>query len=126
MARSSDDEAVPPDAAGRKGESPMPRPILDAAHLEAQVVGDHGLRLELLRLYAGRLIALAPAVCGAPCPQRREAAHALKGASLAIGAFALADICGAIESGDEGARAEAALAIEMTRRRVEDMLRRDW
>src|SRR5882757_6618598 len=75
---------------GRRGASEASPPaVFDVDHLERQVVGDRQLREDLLRLYSGRLIALGPAVCGTASPGRREAAHALRGASLAIGAFAL-------------------------------------
>jgi HPt (histidine-containing phosphotransfer) domain-containing protein len=98
--------------------------VLDTAHLEKQVFGDGKLRDELLRLFAGRLIALAPAVCGAPGRERREAAHTLKGASLVVGAFALARVCENVEKGNsEAARHDAALMIETTRRRVGELLR---
>lgn len=101
-----------------------PLSVLDALHLERQVCGDRQLREELLRLYAGRLVALAPAVRAAPGPERREAAHTLKGASLAIGAFALASLCDRLENHEgEDARQETALMIEATRRRVAELLR---
>jgi hypothetical protein len=102
------------------------------------------LREELLRLYAEHLATLGPLVCGAPSPRRREAAHKLKGASLAIGAFALARICDTLEneaggsmhqadarqedtrrekSHQENLRQKAALTIEITRRRLGKLLR---
>jgi HPt (histidine-containing phosphotransfer) domain-containing protein len=123
----------------QQGAAAPPPSVLDALHLERQVFGDRQLREELLRLYAGRLLALAPAVCAAPGPERREAAHTLKGASLAIGAFALASLCDRLENHEgEGARQEnaredgarqedtlkeTALMIEATRRRVAELLR---
>jgi HPt (histidine-containing phosphotransfer) domain-containing protein len=122
------------------GESAPHAPIavLDAAYLDAQIAGDLQLREELLRLYAEQLAALAPAVCGSAGRARREAAHKLKGASFAIGAFALARLCDVIESDTDAAagrpvaggeplqenrqRREAALMIEATRRCVTDLL----
>jgi HPt (histidine-containing phosphotransfer) domain-containing protein len=116
---------------------------LDTSHLDAQVCGDLQLREELLRLYAETLIALAPALAGVPGRARQEAAHKLKGASLAIGAFDLARLCEGLE-GEVGASAEPGvarlgtmrrgplrpesmgpevmLAIEATRRRVMELL----
>jgi HPt (histidine-containing phosphotransfer) domain-containing protein len=101
-----------------------PPKVLDVLHLERQVLGDTQLRDELLQLYARQLMALAPLVCGMPGQARSDAAHTLKGASLAIGAFALARLCGELESavGDE-APDELALVIENTRRRVGELLR---
>jgi HPt (histidine-containing phosphotransfer) domain-containing protein len=104
---------------------PAPSEVLDILHLEHQVLDDTELRDELLRLYADRLTALAPLVCGPPGRDRSEAAHTLKGASLAVGAFALARLCAALEGEDEGSEAgryEAALVIEGTRRRVAELL----
>ncbi|SDR37306.1 hypothetical protein SAMN05444161_3314 [Rhizobiales bacterium GAS191] len=110
-----------------------PRKMLDILHLERQVLGDMQLRDELLRLYAEQLMALGPLICGAPGQARSEAAHTLRGASLAIGALALAHVCGELEAqgneageagqGGEETRREAALVIEGTRRRVAELLR---
>ena len=89
---------------------------LDTSHLDAQVCGDLQLREELLRLYAETLIALAPALAGVPGRARQEAAHKLKGASLAIGAFDLARLCEGLE-GEVGASAEPGVARRGTMRR---------
>lgn len=117
--------------------------VLDTSHLDAQVCGDPQLREELLRLYAESLVALAPALHGRAGRVRREAAHKLKGASLAIGAFALARLCGDLEqealpgldeklprrggtrpkpSSGEPLRRDVAQAIEATRRRIDELL----
>lgn len=111
------------DSENRSASAATRPAILDLRHLERQVRGDALLRDELLRLYAGRLVALAPVVCGPSVQERREAAHALRGASLAIGAFALADACQGIETdGGEQACQKAALLIEGTQRRIETLL----
>ena len=123
-------------------------PVLDIVYLERQVLGDAELRDALLRLYAGQLVALGPLICAEPGPARSTAAHTLKGASLAIGALALAHLCQNLEhqdrehqdrehqdrehlqpaqapgrDGGEAGRREAALLIEATRRRVAELLR---
>ncbi|MBV8769429.1 MAG: Hpt domain-containing protein [Hyphomicrobiales bacterium] len=72
--------------------------LLDSSYLDSQVYGDAQLAEELLRLYAESLAELAPAVCGKSGQTRREAAHKLKGASLAVGAFALARLCEHVET----------------------------
>jgi HPt (histidine-containing phosphotransfer) domain-containing protein len=112
---------------------------LDTSHLDAQVCGDPQLREELLRLYAETLAALAPVLAGAPGRARQEAAHKLKGASLAIGAFGLARLCEGLEkeagaeqelarrvrrepTNREPPRREVALAIEATRRHIMGLL----
>ena len=123
-------------------------PVLDIVYLERQVLGDAELRDELLRLYAGQLVARGPLICAEPGPARSTAAHTLKGASLAIGALALAHLCQNLEhqdrehqdrehqdrehlqpaqapgrDGGEAGRRDAALLIEATRRRVAELLR---
>jgi HPt (histidine-containing phosphotransfer) domain-containing protein len=100
-----------------------PLSTFDTSHLERQVDGDVELRDELLRLYASRLEALGPKLYGTPCPRRREAAHTLKGASLAIGAFALAQLCDHLEAGQEADLRELARVIEGTELRVSELLR---
>lgn len=99
-------------------------PILDTSHLERQVQGDEELRDELLRLYVERLDALAPKLGEALDSGLREAAHALKGASLAIGAAALAQICGRLEAGASVDGTILAQVVEATRGRVGELLRR--
>jgi HPt (histidine-containing phosphotransfer) domain-containing protein len=117
--------------------------VLDVAHLDAQVCSDAQLRDELLRLYAESLVGLAPVLDGTAGRARQEAAHKLKGASLAIGAFALARLCEVLEKeagpgldqelpgrGEtrptplrgERLRRDVAQAIEATRRRVAELL----
>ncbi|MBW0002819.1 MAG: Hpt domain-containing protein [Hyphomicrobiales bacterium] len=119
--------------------------VLDTSHLDAQVGDDTKLREELLRLYAESLEALATALRGEPSRARKEAAHKLKGASLAVGAFPLALLCEQVEneacagpargagrpSGRPSQRScdplgrDLAGTIEATRRRVGELLRSD-
>jgi HPt (histidine-containing phosphotransfer) domain-containing protein len=112
------------DAASGRGARPMPA-ILDIQYLERQVQGDAELRDELLRLYIAQLETLEPKIRAAPGRERREAAHALKGASLAIGALALAQSCGRLdadqvqEAGDGG---ELARVFSATRLRIGELL----
>ncbi|MBV9052165.1 MAG: Hpt domain-containing protein [Hyphomicrobiales bacterium] len=122
--------------------------LLDSSYLDSQVYGDAQLAEELLRLYAESLAELAPAVCGKSGQTRREAAHKLKGASLAVGAFALARLCEHVEteileteileteipsrpsgiaSDDAAPQApplsrEVALALEATKKKVMELL----
>ncbi len=117
--------------------------LLDTSHLDAQVCGDPQLREELLRLYAQSLVALAPALADTAGLDRRDAAHKLKGASLAIGAFTLARLCEDLEqeagpdvhgklprrgenrpkgSSGEALTRDVARVIEATRRRIEELL----
>ena len=117
--------------------------LLDSSYLDSQVYGDAQLAEELLRLYAESLAELAPAVCGKSGQTRREAAHKLKGASLAVGAFALARLCEHVETeileteipsrpsgiawDDAAPQApplsrEVALALEATKKKVMELL----
>lgn len=72
---------------------------IDLVHLEKYVVGDDALRDEILTIFDDQASAL--------CAQFSEAqtddgwsntAHALKGASRGIGAWALGDLCEEAES----------------------------
>ena len=123
---------------GSSAPEATPRPLLDTSYLEAQVCGDPQLAQELLRLYAESLIELAPVVRGEPGRARCEAAHKLKGASLAVGAFALARLCEHLEKEvaagaaslpsdlevacPEPLHGEVALALEATQRRITELL----
>jgi HPt (histidine-containing phosphotransfer) domain-containing protein len=111
------------DSAGSDASAVSQTVVLDLQHLDRQVQGDEPLRREVLRLFAERLAAIAPLVRGPPSSQRREAAHTLKGASLAIGAFALACACEDVERNcGEQLQERLALLIGETQRRVLEML----
>jgi HPt (histidine-containing phosphotransfer) domain-containing protein len=111
------------DSAGGDASAASQTAVLDLEHLDCQVQGDEPLRHELLRLFAEQLAAMAPLVCGPPSRQRREAAHTLKGASLAIGAFALARACEGVErNGGEEIGGKVALLIGETQRRLLELL----
>jgi HPt (histidine-containing phosphotransfer) domain-containing protein len=84
--------------------------VIDLVHLSRQTLGDIGLETELLRLFEGQARAFAvrlraPVATGQTIQematqdikQRIVLAHTLKGASRAIGAFALADAAEAYE-----------------------------
>ena len=72
---------------------------LDLHHLLSQTGGDDALARELLGLLAAQCEALLPVVAGEGDPiARADAAHTLKGSAAALGAFGLADACGAAET----------------------------
>lgn len=74
---------------------------VDFGHLESYAAGDAGLIEEVLGMFAEQaalwMRLLDPAGSG---DGWRDAAHTLKGASLGVGAFQLAEACGAAEAAD--------------------------
>ena len=76
----------------------MPQAAIDLAHLARQSGGDHALERELLALFAQQCVRhLRTIHAGADTQTRMDAAHTLKGAALAIGAWQVADAADAIE-----------------------------
>lgn len=80
------------------------RPVLDGEHLSRQTFGDRDLERELLALFEQQCLRLLPILAGADRPvERGDAAHALKGAAGAVGAFRIAGLAAALERAlDEG------------------------
>jgi HPt (histidine-containing phosphotransfer) domain-containing protein len=79
------------------GAEPAPQ-ILDAAHLARQTFGDHELEREVLGLFdeqCGRLLPIISAEGEAEA--RADAAHTLKGAARAVGAWRVAEAAEAVE-----------------------------
>jgi HPt (histidine-containing phosphotransfer) domain-containing protein len=72
---------------------------VDFSHLESYVAGDRAVVREVLSLFSDQartvLPTLNPAAGG---DSWRNAAHSLKGSALGIGAFKLAEVCGAAET----------------------------
>lgn len=82
-------------SAGVLYDHPMP---VDLVHLSVQTLGDHDLEAELLRLFSAQApLCLDAYNRAADQSGRRHAAHTLKGSSMAVGAFALAEIAGLAE-----------------------------
>lgn len=86
---------------------------IDTEHLSRQTGGDHELERELLTLFAQQCVLLLRTIHGSADRQARiDAAHTLKGAALAIGAWQVADAADRIElslGGAEPAPSENAL-----------------
>lgn len=85
------------DVAAVRKQSGDDKPV-DLVHLSSQTMGDRGLEIELLKLF----IAQAPTCLEAwarasDMTGRKHAAHALKGASRAVGAFVLGDLAAEAE-----------------------------
>ncbi len=71
---------------------------VDFQHLETYVAGDRGLVREVLSLFSDHARTVLPTLNpDGPDDDWRNAAHALKGSALGIGAFALAEVCSQAE-----------------------------
>jgi HPt (histidine-containing phosphotransfer) domain-containing protein len=96
--------------------APDAQPLLDLRHLDHQTLGDKALRSEVLQLFldeAGKYC--ADLQSADECKTWRMALHTLKGVSLNLGAFRLAQLCRQFEcttaSGLHPRRREGATAI---------------
>jgi HPt (histidine-containing phosphotransfer) domain-containing protein len=79
----------------RKLEGAISSGAIDLAHLKRATFGDEVLAREVLALFDAQAERLLKAIASASSAQaRREAAHALKGAALGIGANAVASAAG--------------------------------
>ncbi|MCA1493577.1 Hpt domain-containing protein [Sinorhizobium alkalisoli] len=70
---------------------------IDFAHIERQTMGDKGLEMEVLQLFARQARQAMAEIAGGEAEVCREAAHRLKGAALAVGAARVADAAAALE-----------------------------
>ena len=85
------------------GEASTPsraRPV-DLVHLARQTMGDRALEQEVLGIFVQQVAALRERLDGAGGDERRRLAHTLKGSARGVGAFALADCAGEIETTPE-------------------------
>ncbi|WP_131857705.1 Hpt domain-containing protein [Bosea sp. BK604] len=91
----------------------MPQSAIDLVHLARQTGGDHDLERELLALFAQQCVRhLRTIHAGADTRTRMDAAHTLKGAARAIGAWQVAEAADAIErqlAADDAGRTEDAM-----------------
>ena len=83
---------------------------IDLVHLEAQTMGDKALEAEVLQLFARQARLLLKALADDDGTTRAETAHRLKGAALAVGAFAVAESAAAIEKAPDDPAHIAALS----------------
>eukprot|EP01036_Dinobryon_divergens_P015116 gene15116-20449_t len=76
----------------------MPQTAIDLAHLARQTGGDHDLERELLALFAQQCVHHLRTIHQAEDSRARmDAAHTLKGAARAVGAWQVAEAADAIE-----------------------------
>ncbi len=90
------------------------RPI-DLVHLATQTMGDKSLELEVLQMFARQARQSMKDLANDNADSRKSAAHRLKGAALAVGAFTVSGASEALEENlDDSARlaAVAAAVIE--------------
>jgi HPt (histidine-containing phosphotransfer) domain-containing protein len=79
-------------------EPEMTQSAIDLDHLARQTGGDHALERELLALFALQCVRHLRTIHGGTDAQARmDAAHTLKGAAQAIGAWQVADAADAME-----------------------------
>jgi HPt (histidine-containing phosphotransfer) domain-containing protein len=101
------------------GESPVPsqsRPI-DLAHLARQTLGDRTIEQEVLAMFVSQALAVRDRIPQANARERFQLAHGLNGSARSIGAFALADCAGQIEThpDDRNALKRLSLLIDEVR-----------
>lgn len=91
----------------------MPQTAIDLVHLARQTGGDHELERELLALFAQQCVRhLRTIHSGEDAKTRIDAAHTLKGAARAIGAWQVAEAADVIErqlSESDARRTESAM-----------------
>jgi HPt (histidine-containing phosphotransfer) domain-containing protein len=76
----------------------MSSSAIDLAHLSRQTGGDRALERELLTLFSGQCsLHLRTIHAGADLRERMDAAHTLKGAARAVGAWRVAEAAGRVE-----------------------------
>jgi HPt (histidine-containing phosphotransfer) domain-containing protein len=82
---------------GESSVSSRSRPI-DLKHLARQTLGDRAVEQEVLAMFATQALIVRDRILNASASERFHLAHGLKGSARGIGAFALADCAGEIES----------------------------
>lgn len=106
--------------------------ILDLVHLARQTFGDRGLERELLALFEEQCRRLLPVLAGRGAPAARsDAAHTLKGAARAVGAWRLAALADELEAalsgGTDAESLDPLLAdLERAMRETRAVVARGW
>jgi HPt (histidine-containing phosphotransfer) domain-containing protein len=72
-------------------------PAIDLVHLARQTAGDRDLEQELLAMFADQCVKHLATIRAAGADAGRDAAHTLKGAARAIGAWSVAEAAAEVE-----------------------------
>jgi HPt (histidine-containing phosphotransfer) domain-containing protein len=95
---------------------------IDTGHLERQTMGDAGLKAEILGLYQRQArLALLRLTSACSAEEGRDIAHSIKGASLGIGAWRVAQAATQLEQ-DARTLSHDRLSTAAVRDAIEDTL----
>lgn len=100
-----------PDNSG--GSCPSKSRPIDLVHLANQTMGDKMVEIEVLQMFARQSRQLMKDLSADSHETRMAAAHRLKGAALAVGAFGVAESASAVEAAPQDAAALASLAASV-------------
>jgi HPt (histidine-containing phosphotransfer) domain-containing protein len=93
-----------------RGEHPSTSRPIDLVHLAVQTMGDKDLEAEVLQLFARQARAALHEMSGGANEQVVAAAHKLRSAANAVGAFAVATAALGVETDPINAAARASVA----------------
>ncbi|WJR66704.1 Hpt domain-containing protein [Neorhizobium sp. CSC1952] len=96
-----------------RGACPSQSRPIDLVHLASQTMGDKGLEIEVLQMFARQARRALQDIAGADAATAAAAAHRLKGAAGAVGAFKVSAAAERLESdgGDAALRAAVNAAV---------------
>ena len=94
-----------------KGQVPSQQRPVDLVHLANQTMGDKTLELEVLQMFARQARACLQDMSSADSKAVEAAAHKLKGAAGAVGAFRVRDAAEALEGNCGDALNMAAVGV---------------
>jgi len=116
MMRFQDAQAVAYAMPGGEASAPSRARPVDLVHLSRQTMGDRALEAEVLAMFLHQALTVRESIVHADFHDRKSLAHALKGAALGVGAFAVAECASDIEK-----RPEDAVLPKKLARRIEEV-----
>ncbi|TCU11860.1 Hpt domain-containing protein [Rhizobium sullae] len=93
-----------------KGPCPSKARPIDLVHLAKQTMGDKALEVEVLQIFARQARGCLNEISSGDAKRIQAAAHRLKGAASAVGAFGVSEAAEAIENNCSDAANMAAVA----------------